>query len=211
MTTQIVPQPAVMEQLKDATAELHGIAESHDFQRAFVKGALTREQYAAYLGQLLHVHDRVERHLHTLSAARPELADVTRADHSSRLRQDLRHLGLEPDAVAAAAPTAALLEAIDRAVATDPLTALGFHYVLEGSMNGNRFIAMGMMRGMGLTPGPGLSYLDPYGERQRAVWASFKESMNGAGFKQSEIDTLVAAACDMFRGISSISQAMPAR
>jgi len=211
MTTQIVPQPAVMEQLKVATAELHGIAESHDFQRAFVKGALTREQYGAYLGQLLHVHERVERHLNALGVRRPELAKVTRADHSSRLRQDLRHLGFGPEAVAPAAPTTALLAEIDRAAAADPLAALGFHYVLEGSMNGNRFIAMGMMRGMGLTPGPGLSYLDPYGENQRAVWASFKESMNGAGFTQHEIDTLVAAACDMFRGISSISQAMPTR
>ncbi len=209
MSAQIIPTPGVMDQLKEATAELHGIAESHDFQRAFVKGTLTREQYGAYLGQLLHVHERVERHLATLGAARPELAGVTRADHSSRLREDLKFLGLTPDSIAPSAPTATLLSAIDRAAASDRLAALGFHYVLEGSMNGNRFIAMGMMRGMGLTPGPGLRYLDPYGERQRAVWTEFKDSMNAAGFSQHEIDTLVAAACDMFRGISSISQAMP--
>lgn len=209
MTTQVAPNQPVMDQLKEATAELHSAAESHAFQRSFVKGTLTIEQYCAYLGQLRHVHEGVERRLRDLKARRPELAPVLHADHSSRLRADLKHFGADPDAIAALAPTVALIETIDQAAKADPLTALGYHYVLEGSMNGNRFIAMGMMRGMGLKPGPGLSYLDPYGERQRETWSAFKQSMNDAGFTQAEIDVMIDAACGMFRGITTISQVMP--
>ncbi len=59
----------------------------------------------------------------------------------------------------------------------DPLRLLGMHYVLEGSNNGSRFIARHVGRAYQLSTGPGLRYLDPYGDRQRAYWMDFKNAM----------------------------------
>jgi heme oxygenase len=85
----------------------------------------------------------------------------------------------------------------------DPLSLLGYNYVLEGSMNGNRFIARALtpvLKGIAAT-----TYLDPYGEEQRPVWGSYRERMNTAGFDASQAERIVAAARDMFSTIAGLS------
>jgi len=74
--------------------------------------------------------------------------------------------------------------------------------VLEGSMNGNRFIARALQQ----TPGiAALSYLDPYGEEQRPVWQAYRERMTEAGFDEAQGQRMVTAAKDMFTFIAEMS------
>lgn len=206
MTTTTVPG-GIMERLRAETAERHKRAEEHRFQRTLLSGRLTREQYAAWLGQMLVVHRALESAIDGVRPACAALGVVTDAQrHSRNLEADLRSLGAEPPAVEPLAGAAWLCGRIERAAREEPIALLGMHYVLEGSMNGNKFIAMAVRKGMDVRPGEGDRYLDPYGEGQRAVWAAWKAEMGERAFTPSEVDAMVRAACDMFDGVSKISE-----
>jgi heme oxygenase len=75
-------------------------------------------------------------------------------------------------------------------------------YVLEGSNNGNRFIARAIRKAL---PGAPTRYLDPYGENQRPLWARFKADMEAVGFTPAEQDQIVLAAQEMFAAVGALS------
>lgn len=199
----------VMERLKTGTWDLHQAAEGHDFQQRMVAGAISREEYAAWLGQMLLVHRALEEPLARLAetderfaAVRPEQMQVP------YLEADLASLGADADAVTPLPATAALVAEIERDATEEPLRLLGHHYVLEGSNNGNRFIARRLLPALDLEAGAGGRYLDPYGDRQRELWAGFKDAMGKIPFTAGEIDVLVGAARSMFAAVGGLSAAL---
>lgn len=204
--------PSVMEVLKTSTQQLHDAAEGHQFQQSLVKGEVTREQYAAYLGQLLMVHRALEGELRRHAASVPAIARVVKPAQyqEAYLLEDLKFYGVDPARVVPLASTAALVEEIMAASGREPLSLLGYHYVMEGSNNGNKFIAKAVGKSLGLNGTGGLKYLDPYGDQQRVLWMQFKDDMNACGFSPSEMMTLARAAQGMFRGIGAISAEMGA-
>lgn len=83
--------------------------------------------------------------------------------------------------------------------------------MLEGSNNGSKFLSRVVQRAYSLAPGPGTRYMDPYGDRQREVWAQFKVDMASARVTSGEADRMVAAARTMFRAIADIGDGLLAR
>ncbi|MFG0283976.1 MAG: biliverdin-producing heme oxygenase [Phycisphaerales bacterium JB039] len=209
MTTAAPPPAgsATMARLKAETADLHQAAETSQFQRALVKGELAPAAYAAWLGQMLLIHDALEGALREARAASPALAQVDRReyDRADDLRSDLVDLAADPDNVEPLGATSRLCDAIG---SSDALGLLGMRYVLEGSNNGNRFIAAAIRRAM---PDAPTRYLDPYGESQRSRWAAFREDMERNGFGPDEQDQLVAAARLMFKGVGELSRELAGR
>lgn len=196
--------PTVMERLRAETADLHAGAESTDFQQGMAGGRLTRAEYTAWLGQMLHVHRTLERPLRELRRD-PRFAALREEQFQEPyLLADLAALESAPEEHPALPATEALVAEIARASAEAPLALLGFHYVLEGSNNGNRFIAKRLVPALELGE-TGWSYLDPYGESQREKWGAFKRDMDAVGFETEQADALVAAARRMFQGIGEIS------
>ncbi len=202
--------PTVMEVLKTSTQALHDAAEGHRFQQSLVKGEVSREQYAAYLGQLLLVHRELESLLRAHAGEVPAIAKVVKPAQYQEpyLLEDLRFYGVDAATITALPATAALVQEIRDSAARDPLSLLGFHYVMEGSNNGNKFIAKALGRSLGLNGIEGMKYLDPYGDQQRPLWAAFKDDMNACGFTPGQMRTLAEAAMKMFRGIGAISAEM---
>ena len=155
---------SVMQRLRESTRDLHDAAEHHDFQRAFAQGSLPRDRYVGYLGQMYLVHKALEQRLR--SAA--ETSEAIRAVVDERqyqvpyLVEDLEFFDVDPDSIEPLPATQRLIDEIEQ-MASEPASLLGLHYVLEGSNNGSRFIARGLMPAYGMAPGPGLRYLDPYG------------------------------------------------
>jgi len=170
-----------------------------------IKGTLPREKFAAYLGQLLHVHGRLEDTLEKLSAEHEPLSAVFRSHYARRadLKADLEFHGYESGPPSAA--TQSLVADIDRWAEEQPVALLGPLYVLEGSMNGNKFIARSLMQAWSLGPGAGFRYLDPYGEEQRAKWAEFRADMDSQDFAPEECETIIAAAQRTFDAIAEIA------
>ncbi len=207
----------IMARLRQETAELHRQAESRPLQKHLGSGTLPRATYAAWMSQLLLVHELLERLLDEQieRASHSGFAQVWQslARHSGNLRSDLAHLGLDPDCAEALDATAALLADLREWGERGDVALLGALYVLEGSMNGNRFIRKALQRAYASPDGAGLSYLDPYGEDQRATWQAFRERMDAVGFDAGECDAILGGANRMFRGIGEISdeqfEAMP--
>jgi heme oxygenase len=189
--------------LKSATGEAHRHAESRELQRMLIQGRLPREVLAAYLGQLLLVHAALEDAVEGGCGGDPWLAAFwcPGMRHSDRLRDDLRAHGLAPERVRPLAATEAILGSLTSDGAAGLVGAL---YVLEGSMNGNRFIARAMDR-PGASDRRGRSYFDPYGADQPARWAAFKAALDGLHMTASAEDRVVEGALRTFMAVAAMS------
>jgi heme oxygenase len=176
------------------------------------RGALPAPSFVEYLGQLLLVHRALESALDAAAADEPAIAAVFRGEHhhAPRLEDDLIAHGGDEDELIAATATAVVIQTIERVQTERPRALLGLLYVLEGSMNGNRFIARKLAAAYGLENGRGLRYFDPYGDEQRAVWMRFKADMDALELSVDDRDAIVDAACTMFDGISGISEELSA-
>lgn len=196
----------IMDVLKARTAEQHRRAEQSPFMRGLVSGQVTREGYARWLGQMMHVHAALEGEIVAHRAAEPRLSVASDEQFGAqRLREDLRALGIDPATVRPLPAASALGERVRAAAAECPVSLLGFHYVLEGSKNGNTYIAKALRRTLGIATGSGDSYLDPYGEQQRARWAAFREAMGGQEYSETDAAAVLEAACAMFDGITELN------
>jgi heme oxygenase len=199
----------VMELLKEATAEQHRDAERRQLQREMVRGGLAPETYAAWLGQMFLVHRALWEAIATCRGDQPALAAIVRDEglHVGHLRADLASFGIDADHIAALPSTKRAVESIGRIAESEPLSLLGYNYVLEGSMNGNRFIARALAHAPGIAA---TSYLDPYGEQQRPSWQTYRERMNEAGFDEAQGQRMVAAARAMFTFVAEVSDELMA-
>ena len=197
---------SVMQRLRESTRDLHDAAEHHDFQRAFAQGSLPKDRYVGYLKQMYLVHKALEEQLRNAAETSEAIRSVVdeRQYQVPYLIEDLDFFGVAPDSIEALPGTQRLIDDIEQ-MASEPASLLGLHYVLEGSNNGSRFIARGLMGVYGLAPGPGLRYLDPYGDEQRERWLAFRATMDEVGFSPEDSDRLLKSARHMFQGIVDIS------
>lgn len=197
----------IMDRLRAETQPFHDRAESHAFQQALASGTIDASGYIAWLGQMFLVHRALERGLRTLAAGHHAVAAVVREEQYQEpyLRADLTTFGVTPESLTPLAGVCSVLAEIDHASATSPIDLLGMHYVLEGSNNGNRIIAVAVRKALALTPGAGDRYLNPYGERQRTLWQEFKADMNAQRFTPHEQERILAGAAAMFTGIARVS------
>ena len=196
----------VMDRLRTETRDLHERVEKQEFQRRMVSGGLTRDDYAAWLGQMLLIHEALEGPLAARMGADPRFSAVTRRQlQAPHLVADLAALGVDPTDLRPLPATARLTERIAADAEREPLRLLGHHYVLEGSNNGNRFISRKLLPSLGLSRDHGGRYLEPYGDEQPAVWRTFKADMSAIDFSPAEIDGLVDAAREMFSAIGDLS------
>lgn len=198
---------SIMQLLKEQTHDLHTYAEQRPLQKAMLKGTLERDRYAAYLGQLMWVHKTLED---AIAANRQTHGafDIVLRPYQQRyedLRTDLAFLGVDCGAVSAGAATQRVMDEITALAERLPVALLGMMYVLEGSNNGSKFIARSIMKAYQIAPGPGVSYLDPYGEEQMPRWQHFKRDMDAATFTEQERQELIAAAKLMFQCIADVS------
>ena len=198
--------PGVMATLKAATAEHHRRAEKHEFQQLMVRGALSRDAYAEWLGQMLLVHRGLEEHLTKLVASHPAVGAVF--DDSRRkvpfLLDDLAFYQGRADSDPVPA-TSRFLQYLDSLAASSPLSLLGALYVLEGSTNGARFIARRLRTAYDLpADGGGAAYVDPYGDAQPRRWQEFKDEMEQLALGEADIRIITQAAQETFDAIGAV-------
>ncbi|MCG3122851.1 MAG: hypothetical protein GIKADHBN_01254 [Phycisphaerales bacterium] len=193
--------------LRESTAELHTQAERSALQRLLVTGRATREQYAQHLAQMLVVHRALDSALRSAATRHPAVATVVRDEHYQEpyLIEDLAFLGVDAGSIEPVASAAAIVEEIKRVEEECPAALLGYHYVLEGANNGNRYIAKAVAGSLSVRPGePGTRYLDPYGERQRPIWAQFKVDIDSVAVTERERARIIECARRMFEAVARI-------
>ena len=197
----------IMERLRETSRELHDRAEHHPFQKKLARGLVDHREFGEYLQRLLRVHETVEGHLQRLAERDGALTGVLRPYQYKLplIQRDLRSLNGEVQGIAESPACDRLAQSVRDAMERTPRSILGFHYVLEGSSNGTRFLARSLERSLGLTREAGLSYLDPYGDRQQSYWGQFKLDMDAVPWTEDEMDGMVRGACTMFEAMIEIA------
>lgn len=202
--------PSIMTRLRDDTRALHDAAEKSGFQQALFAGTLPRERFVESLAQLFCIHRALEAHLRAATPNSPPIDAVVREYQfqEPHLREDLRHFGRDAESAIPLSATREMISAIDRAARENPVALLGFHYVLEGSKNGAKFLAERVRTAYGLNGTDGTRSLDPYGPRQRELWGAFRQSMDAVGFSQAEMAAILDAAATTFTGLTDLYNGM---
>ncbi len=200
----------IMDHLRDATRGLHKQAESRPLQRAMARGTLPRASYVMYLAQLRHLHAALETALDQPAASRAGLSELFTEDRRRvpDLDRDLASFDVDPADVPPLAPTQQFIERIGALLDEDPLALLGPLYVLEGSTNGGRFLARVLERSLRLDGGTGLSYMDPYGDRQPEMWSSFRRLADSVPLTPAQAEAVTESAGRTFAAIAEISDAI---
>lgn len=197
--------PPIADLLKSATADAHHQAETHPVQKAFASGTITTPDLAAFFHRLHHLLSEVETR-HERAAANHEGLAALRQDatpHRDRLATDLA--GLDPDSIHRES-SLAVVAFSERLGGTEwhPAAIAGAFYVLEGSMNGNRFIRMGLeKRRPDLAPH--LTYLDPYGDEQRARWQATRTRLDAIAPCDDTRRMMLDAAHATFECVAALS------
>lgn len=191
--------------LKDSTWASHQSVESRAWQKSLARGAVEPERLGDYLAQLLRVHATLERAVDADPALTSALDWDDSMRHSHRAAGDVVELGAR-DATELPATTH-LLAQIEHAIDEEPIALLGFLYVLEGSMNGNRFLLRSLRRGSAAAH-CSFAYFDPYGDDQPARWAAFKQAMDRITLGPEEEAAVIAAALLTFEGMARLSEEM---
>lgn len=192
--------------LKEATTEAHRRAESGDLQRRLVAGTISEGEFGEYLGQLWCIHRALEGHFESHRDLAEAVGWSEAFCHSRRLEQDLTALGIAVEGIEPCDETVGLLNVMAARIADERVSLIGFFYVLEGSMNGNRFIAKALSRGP-LAGRCDLVYFDPYGDRQMAHWKAVKEALDSVPLTEAQQAIVLEAALAMFAAIGDLGRA----
>lgn len=176
--------------LKEATAEAHRSAENHAFQRSLVRGRVSRAALVRHQTGLLELVRAIETGLAALGSSGEGFRKAMRA-HAARLEADLGGLrNGEPG------PPSPGVRAFRDALGGDswpPQAALAAFYVIEGSMNGNRFIRRALLAARPDLAGH-LAYFDPYGGDQRRCWQETRTEISRIGKQIGSPEVAVRAA-----------------
>jgi heme oxygenase len=202
-TTESTP---IMIRLRTETRPDHDAVESVGYQAALVEGRLPRAAYVASLGQLLHIHQRLEDALVRHADDCPPIASVVQPHQFQvgNLRADLEHFGVTDMNADPLPATATFVSEIDAIASDRPVALLGPQYVLEGSKNGGKFLASRVRAMYELEGRDGTRYLDPYGEAQRDRWNAFRDAMNTLALPESDDVAVIDASRLTFRRITEM-------
>jgi len=203
---------SLADHLKQATAEQHRRAEQRPLQRAMAGGTIARSMHARWSVAMLAVHAALEDGLQALPAARPDLAGTGELiaghrRHVANLQRDVAaaraagHLGPDDETIGPA--TSATVADLRHRGAHEPVSLLGSLYVLEGSMNGNRFIAARLAEAWG--DAEGMAYLDPDGDQQRPRWLHWRAALDGLPLTGTDRAAIAEASIAMFDAVSGLS------
>lgn len=205
----IEPAIGLAQMLKEGTAELHELAEHAAFQTRMVSGGLSRDEFIAFLNQVLIVHRTLDGLLSEAAAADDRVGAMFRPVHhrEEKIEADIERLGGTVGAEPLAA-TSRFLAEVDRLCDTCPVALIGVLYVNEGATNGNKVVAKRIRDGLGLEKEFALDYLDPHGRDQRKNWMAFKGMLDELKMSETEREACLDAAKATFRLFMEMSAEM---
>ncbi|MDI1289992.1 MAG: biliverdin-producing heme oxygenase [bacterium] len=204
----VTPVPSLADALKERTKEAHARAEKHAIQSRMIKGEVSREQYAGWLGQMLHIWRVVDAGLAALSIRDARVAAMVKPyhAHAARVAADLAFLGHTESAHPPLPATARFVAQLNESM--PGVGIVGAWYVLEGSANGGRYIAKAISRGLGIAGPEGLMNFDPHGEAQRPRWMAWRADLDAQVFGAAEREAMIETASATFDAVYDVMEDM---
>jgi len=205
---QARPSLTLTERLRAETRAVHERLEGLPYQEALAAGTLPLESYVGHLRALSIIHGALEDVL--AGTHYPALLAVWRDEMRKLplLHRDLEHLTphVTADVPAAVEVALRMAERVHDRHAVDPVSLLGYLYVLEGSTQGGRLVRKLVARAFSLSGDEGMEYLSGYGRETRAMWQAFKRRLDAAPLESSEQDRVVAVAKEAFAAFAELFQ-----
>ena len=200
----------VMRQLRAATRAEHTRLEALPFFGALGAGELRLVSYVGLLRALSVVYEAFEQA--AADARHPRLAAVW-DDSLRKLALIDRDLGFFqryrlPQTPVAVVRASLVAQAVRRRAHDDPVSLLGYLYVLEGSTLGGLILRGQIARAFDLSGPDGLAYVSSYGAATASRWKGFIRRMNSALVDPAEQERAVAAADEAFAGIGRVVEAL---
>jgi heme oxygenase len=183
----------ITERLKNDNWDLHQIAERGATPESMIKGTISRDGFAEYLGQAVHVQRALDGALRMAINSMPALAElVSDEDHFGQyFEADLSYYGVD-EASTLLPGVARFIDHINNH-ADQPLHIFGLHYVRLGALNGNRFVARKLRQVFGnSSQTDGMMSHDPFGASQRDRWIAFKHGIDALELDETQRDELFA-------------------
>lgn len=174
--------------IKEATKNAH-----QQLEVVVVKKLKAIRSDADYAGLLKHFYayfSQVEQAVASFITD-DVLPDLAQRRNSSYLKKDIEELGSNTNELPAA--TAPRI--------TDPVSALGALYVLEGSIMGGRIIVQ-MLGKAGITEG--ISFFSGYGPATGEMWQRFTDVLNKYGATEDDQALAIAAANTTFKQFADV-------
>ena len=200
----------LMEELRAETFAAHARLQCAPYFQALAACRLPLESYVGQLRALAVVHGVLEQAL--ANCADASVISVWNGDMRKLplVHQDLRYF--EPRTVAD------LKEAVEAALkAADhlrprsleqPLSLLGWLYVLEGSTLGALVLRPLIARAFLLSGEEGLAYVHSYGPAVHARWAEYQQRMNALRLTAEEREQVARAAGECFDHLEAVILAL---
>ncbi|WP_327113686.1 biliverdin-producing heme oxygenase [Nocardia sp. NBC_01730] len=198
----------IMKRLRAETRAWHDALEATPFSLELLSRTLLLGRYVGQLRAYRIILDTLETRL--ADSDDPIVTAVWRSDLAKvpLLEQDLEFFDTVPaDAIAATAITVAdrFAAVISDCVTKDPVSLLGFLYVMEGSTMGGLELTPHVRATFGLADGRGLTYYSS-GDRQR--WTAFATRMDEAVVDEPLQQLVLAAADKGYRAIADTLAAL---
>lgn len=200
----------LMECLRDATRHEHRRVELLPFASALATGALPLESYVAFLDAFRVVHSSLEQAM--AACGQPLVRSIW--DESwrlaPRLEQDVAYFKLRKIQKSLVISLRANLMAqrIRQRTEEDPLSLLGYLYVLLGATLGGAILKTQIAQTFALEGPDGLAYVSTHGDDAGSPWPHFRKQMNGLALGKSERQRIVDAANEAFTSIAQIVEAL---
>jgi heme oxygenase len=199
-----------MEQLRTKTHELHAQIEALPFVEALSNRRLPLESYVGQLRAMAILHGVLEHALTHLTHAAVASVWEARMAKLPLIESDLAYL--QPHAggeIRAASEEALKLAQRARLRSVeDPISLLGYLYVLEGSTQGNKLHLPDVTAAFHLEGSSGVRYLQNYGDATGDHWRQFARRMDLAVTEAAEQQRVVEAACEAFEGLARVFRAL---
>jgi heme oxygenase len=204
------PSTALMSRLRSETRLLHDRIEAVSFHRRLALGDLSLSEYSVLLEALKVVHEGLEQMrshvaspVASLSAGLLCLTQVLEQD-----LRDVRALSFTPCSAEPLGAAKRYIESLQRKVDANPLELLGHLYVSHGSLLGGLQLRPLFIAALEWPPEQ-MRYFGGLGHGLPLAWRGFRQAMDEHRFERHDQDLIVHAACDAFRGLTTIYEAFP--
>ena len=200
----------IMKRLKEETKECHLKLEVLPYIRFLIDRKLPLESYVNQLRALAIIHGVLESELAACEDGRIKEIWEDGLRKLPLLEKDLAFFAprIVADADSCIAAAHAMTEKIRIRGIEQPLTLLGYLYVMEGSTLGNTMHLPDISAIFRLRGADGCSYYASYQEQVHKHWKQFAKKMNSMLDDPSSYDSIIAAAREAFSGLQVLYTAL---